>query len=144
MRSLTMSTHVSTVTLAALFSLIAHTKSYAEVPSFEQVQEECSEWGFAGAIATCYLDKDKTLGSELTRTYNQLKQCYTRARSEELVSSQRAWITYQEKSCRLQERAIEFEGPSIARLEYAGCLVKTTLARMQELRALLDQDDCAR
>jgi len=130
--------------IVVLLVLHSPTACFADVPTFEQVQEQCAEWGFAGAMASCYLDKDKSLGAELTVTYNRLKRCYNRARADELVSSQRAWLAYQEKTCRLQERAIEFEGPAIARLSYAACLVKTTLSRMRELYILLDQEECAR
>jgi uncharacterized protein YecT (DUF1311 family) len=130
-------------TLAFLCSLIAHSASFADVPTFEQVQEECAEFGFAGAMASCYLDKDKTLGVELAVVYGQLRRCYSKAHEGALVASQRAWVTYQEQTCGFREKAFKFEGPSIARRAYAGCLVKTTIERMQELRTLLEEGDCA-
>lgn len=130
--------------IVATLALHSPTLCFADVPTFEEVQAQCAEWGFAGAIATCYLDKDKALGVELTATYNSLKRCYSKKRSQELVASQRAWLAYQEKSCRVKEKAIEFEGSSIARLSYSACLVETTLSRMRELHTLLDQEECAR
>jgi uncharacterized protein YecT (DUF1311 family) len=121
-----------------------HSAALADVRAFEQVQEECAEFGFAGAMASCYLDKDKALGAELTGVYGQLRRCHSKAHEDALVASQRAWVAYQEQMCGFREKAFEFEGPSIARRSYAGCLVKTTIERIQELRTLLEQGDCAR
>jgi uncharacterized protein YecT (DUF1311 family) len=124
--------------LVVLFSFMLHGAAFAQVPTFEQIREECADLGFPGAMATCFLEKDREIGAELAATYNRLRRCYSRARAAELVASQRAWLRYQEKSCRLEERAIAFEGPSIARRAYAGCLLEMTIARATKLQDLAE------
>jgi uncharacterized protein YecT (DUF1311 family) len=111
-------------------------KSWLELS--HRLHEECVEqYGFHGAIAGCLLDKDKAYGKELDQAYRKaLTLAGTNKR--QLRESQTNWLKYQESTCKLYEVLMTHEGAGIARLSLAGCLLETTLQRLEELRWMAD------
>jgi Lysozyme inhibitor LprI len=85
-----------------------------------------------GAIAAYLLKKEKEYGKEFKRhSYLPDKQAST-------SREQRSWLKYQDSTCKLQEMQMTFEGWNIAHVSAAGCLLRTTLERLQELRWMVD------
>jgi uncharacterized protein YecT (DUF1311 family) len=104
----------------------------------ERHQRACGEaFGFPGAVATCLLDQEKEYGAELARSYESLKRRETGTRATMLVESQRAWLTYQDTTCKLYDRTFAEDGANIGKSSAALCLLRTTLTRLEELDGLL-------
>jgi uncharacterized protein YecT (DUF1311 family) len=104
----------------------------------QRLHDECGERErFHGAIALCLLEKEKAYGKELEQIY---RKALTLAGTNEplLRENQRSWLKYQESTCKLREVQMAFEGPTIARVSAAGCLLRMTLERLQELRWMVD------
>jgi uncharacterized protein YecT (DUF1311 family) len=110
----------------------------------QKLHDECVEReGIHGAIGGCLLDKEKEYGKEVDQTY---RKALTLAGTNKplLRESQRSWLKYQESTCKLHEVVMTVEGRAIARLSLAGCLLETTLVRLQELRWMVDSMDMYR
>lgn len=104
----------------------------------ERHQRACGEaFGFPGAVATCLLDREKEYGAELARSYESLKRREAGTRATMLVESQRAWLTYQDTTCKLYDRTFAEDGANIGKASAALCLLRTTLTRLEELDGLL-------
>ena len=89
------------------------------------------------AVADCVLAKEKDYGRKLADKYQSVVELQGAAEKKLLVESQRAWLSYQEKSCKFHEQALAFDGADAARAAGAVCLLRTTLQRLAEFDALL-------
>jgi uncharacterized protein YecT (DUF1311 family) len=103
----------------------------------DRLYTECGEqWLVRGAIATCVLEKEEAFGKQLEQVY---KKALTLAGTNDtlLRESQRSWLKYQESTCKLVEAQVRHEGPTIGRAAAAGCLLRMTLERLEELRGFV-------
>jgi uncharacterized protein YecT (DUF1311 family) len=103
----------------------------------DRLNQECGEqWGFPGPHARCLLEKEEAFGKELEQVY---KKALTLAGKNDtlLRENQRSWLKYQESGCKLDEVLLRKEGPNFGRRAAAGCLLRTTLERLQELREIV-------
>jgi uncharacterized protein YecT (DUF1311 family) len=104
---------------------------------FHKLYEECGEQKLIpGAIAGCLLEKEEAFGKELEQVY---KKALTLAGANDtlLRENQRSWLKYQESGCKLDEVLLRREGNIYGRLAKAGCLLRTTLERLQEVREVV-------
>jgi uncharacterized protein YecT (DUF1311 family) len=116
-------------------SLCLYGQSSAEQYDLEQLNRQCGEAEIAGLIAECLIAKDRDLGEQLDQLYRQA--LISAGRNAALLrESQRNWLKYQESNCRYHEKRLSEEGPGVARLSYARCLVRSTLQRLEELKDL--------
>ncbi len=100
----------------------------------EEILTACSEgYGVPNAIADCMLRKDKEYGARLQREYDELKAGFDAPARALLVESQRAWLSYQDASCRLAKKLSESEGSNIDRMAGATCTLRATLRRLDDL-----------
>lgn len=106
-----------------------------KLPTNDKVVQDCGEqWGSAGAMASCVMEKEKEFGSVLEAEYRSaLKRVKS---SSALRDSQRQWLKYQESACAIARSQGAHEGPDFARLSYATCLLRTTLQRVGEIKGL--------
>jgi len=105
---------------------------------FHKLWEECGEQeGIPGAIAVCVLEKEKVFGKELEQVYKKAL-ALAGANDTLLRESQRSWLKYQESACKLDEALGSLEGNVYGRAVKAGCLLSTTLKRLQELREIVN------
>lgn len=110
----------------------------AELPSaYEEVMARCGPFEMASVIAGCVLELERQIGGKLEVAYRRLRQCLKSSDEKLLVSSQKGWLGYQDASCKLAEIVSRPEGPGVAGLRQAQCLVKTTLQRRSELQDLI-------
>jgi uncharacterized protein YecT (DUF1311 family) len=103
----------------------------------DKLFEECGEQEqIPGAIAGCLLEKEEAFGKELEQVY---KRALTLAGANDtlLRENQRSWLKYQESGYKLDEVLLRQEGNMYGRSAKAGCLLKTTLERLQELREIV-------
>jgi uncharacterized protein YecT (DUF1311 family) len=104
---------------------------------FHKLDQECGEQELIpGPIAGCLLEKEEAFGKELEQVY---KKALTLAGANDtlLRENQRSWLKYQESGCKLDEVLLRREGDMYGRWAKAGCLLKTTLERLQELREIV-------
>lgn len=100
----------------------------------EEIVTACGEeHGVPNAIADCLLRKDKEYGARLQRQYDDLKAMIDAPARSLLVESQRAWLSYQDASCRLAKKLSESEGSNIDRMVGATCTLRATLRRLDEI-----------
>ena len=102
----------------------------------EQIYHECGErWGFPNAIADCVSEQVSKVGAELEAVYKRgLKDAGASAFL--LRDSQRAWLRYQQMTCKYTELHNMREGRGVARALAARCSLLTTLRRLEDLRSL--------
>lgn len=108
-------------------------QSSAEPDELEQLYRQCGEAEIAGLIAECLIAKERDLGKQLDQVYRQALISVER-NAALLRESQRNWLKYQESNCRYHEKRSSEEGPGVARLSYARCLLRSTLQRLEELK----------
>lgn len=122
----------------ALFVLSStHSMKAADGPStYDEVMARCGPLEIASAIAVCVLNFEKQFGELLEVDYRRLRRCLSGSDEKSLVSSQRAWLRYQDETCRLAERISRPDGLGVAQLRHAQCLTKTTVQRASEIREL--------
>jgi len=105
----------------------------------ERLYDECGqEQGVPGAIATCVREKEKAFGKELDQVY---KKALTLAGTNKplLRENQRNWLKYQESTCKFQGQLMKPEGGYIWAATEAGCLLRMTLERLEELREIVGE-----
>jgi uncharacterized protein YecT (DUF1311 family) len=108
-------------------------QSSAEPDELEQLYRQCGEAEIAGLIAECLIAKERDLGKQLDQVYRQALISVER-NAALLRESQRNWLKYQESNCWYHEKRSSEEGPGVARLSYARCLLRSTLQRLEELK----------
>jgi len=105
-------------------------------PRIERIDKACGELGIAAPVAGCIFSWEEKYGFELEQLYKRLLK-EKRTDVAILRRSQRAWLQYQKRTCFSHELKAADEGPGVASLASARCLLGTTLRRIEKLRAML-------
>jgi uncharacterized protein YecT (DUF1311 family) len=109
--------------------------------AYKTIYERCGEkWGFPGGIAACLTDEEQVAGMRLGHAYDNALRILAPKPRAALRESQRSWLKYQENYCAILESlpSITREGPTFGKLAKAGCLLRTTLTRLDEVDALAE------
>jgi tetratricopeptide (TPR) repeat protein len=102
--------------------------------------QRCGETdGFPGPIGTCLLEAERQHGETLAKLYQRLTT-KSGNHSDLVRASQRGWLKYQSDTCALYEKLLSSDGPALARVALAGCLLRTTLQRIDELKTLIEAE----
>ncbi|MEB3277683.1 MAG: lysozyme inhibitor LprI family protein [Lyngbya sp.] len=133
---------LKTLTTVSLSLMIAFSgfstfmsNSLAE-PSLQIAQTvQCREDGTMIEMKKCAQDKYVKVDKELNQTYQKLMALNDNQRKQRLISAQRAWIQFRDKSCSYE--ASEALGGSAEGLFLTNCLTRVTAERTSDLKEYL-------
>jgi uncharacterized protein YecT (DUF1311 family) len=114
-------------------SVIGLADASAAVPSELDELKTCSDWGVPSGIAECLIATEKRDGIILEQEYRDALR--RSADPASLRATERRWLKYQERTCATAKSQALREGPGNAELSYARCALRTTIQRIEELRA---------
>jgi uncharacterized protein YecT (DUF1311 family) len=102
------------------------------------IRDKCAEdGGTVPGVGLCELKKEQEYGEQLAKVYAQAIIVAGKD-SNLLRESQRNWLKFQKTNCDFYKKRYAFEGEGIARAAAAGCLLRTTLQRLEELRQIVE------
>lgn len=85
-------------------------------------------------IVTCISNEYERQDQRLNDNYQQLRSQLSSERRDQLLTAQRAWITYKEANCGFYA---DPEGGTMARINANSCLLSETTKRADELKSLM-------
>lgn len=97
--------------------------------------EACMQKAFSTLdIVTCISNEYERQDQRLNDNYQQLRSQLSSERRAQLLTAQRAWITYKEANCSFYA---DPEGGTMARINANSCLLSETTQRADELENLM-------
>ncbi|MGS2742559.1 lysozyme inhibitor LprI family protein [Halomonas sp. LS-001] len=112
-----------------LVSAVAYGSEYS--PSYEACMQKAVS---TLDIVTCISNEYERQDQRLNNNYQQLRSQLSSERREQLLTAQRAWITYKEANCSFYA---DPEGGTMARINANSCLLSETTKRADELENLM-------
>ncbi|MFC7368854.1 lysozyme inhibitor LprI family protein [Vreelandella zhaodongensis] len=85
-------------------------------------------------MVTCISNEYERQDQRLNENYQQLRSQLSSERRDQLLTAQRAWITYKEANC---DFYADPEGGTLARINANSCLLNETTKRADELKNLM-------
>ena len=107
--------------------------AFAAVTNMENIVGQCYDQANTEHPAVCLQKQEKIYANQLEAAYRKL---IVRAGSNAnaLRESQRRWLSYQKSYCDFEQRYWTKDGQSIAHRARIGCLLRTTINRLDELQ----------
>lgn len=114
-------------------TLLASAVTYGNENS--QSYEACMQQAVSTVdMVTCISNEYERQDQRLNDNYQQLRSQLSSERRDQLLTAQRAWITYKEANCGFYA---DPEGGTMARINANSCLLSETTKRADELKNLM-------